>query len=723
MRWTCRPERAPARQRSLRCESLERRLLLSGTPGPDLPIEPPGLGRLAAAFREASSRSHAEMAPARMVRLIDADFDGDGCPDRAELVQVPGARVDSLLLWRGRPEGGLDPRQRFSLGEVAGSLLADDLDRDGVLDLFVNGLELDRGTLLLGRGDGDFDPYHRDASEASLAVADLTGDGLNDLIFTDPEASQIRVRYGHGAAQQLSAGALELLGPRSMQLADLNGDGVLDLVVADASRRVLMFPGLEDGTFGAEVSGGTGLTAGWMPAQVTVAYLGDRQVIDPETGIAFDPHPDLLITNRGSDSVSVFFGLGGWQMEYGGEVRTGMAPTSTTVGDVDGDGASDLVVTNGGSDSVWIIPGDGHGRFGAAPHVLPSGPKPIAAFLNHFDDGLGIDLVTLNAGNDTLSYFSAVWTATAATATLASGGQGLSAGLLGDVNADDRSDLIVAHQGAEGAISLFLGSSAGLLWSQTVSGVTAAALAATPDDPLTVYALDAGATEASLVIFVLADSPDLDLPTPVDDTGWTPTAEGVPAVLFLPLMVQMLPLSAASLDSVPMLVISPDDTLPPETLAERRERLRQPLWGATDDTLDGEEEAVVEAPREPTPTGGDDALQLQRYILGLDEVPPPPLGAEGLPVQRPTVADGPLPLPGALLPAEPPPEAPPLAPLVPAGMEEPSEEEPVSLVAQTEDQDALLLMLLALCAPGSRAVGQRAGRRSRGPRFATTRLS
>ena len=52
--------------------------------------------------------------------------------------------------------------------------------------------------MLLGNGDGTFQPYHEANQAIELAVADLTGNGSKDIIYADQGLDRVVVDYGAG---------------------------------------------------------------------------------------------------------------------------------------------------------------------------------------------------------------------------------------------------------------------------------------------------------------------------------------------------------------------------------------------------------------------------------------------------------------------------------------------------------------------------------------------
>ncbi len=148
--------------------------------------------------------------------------------------------------------------------------------------------------VLLGNGDGTFQPYHEANQAVELAVADLTGNGSKDIIYADQGLDRVVVDYGAGNSSVLANQSTGLLDPGAVALADLNGDGIPDLIVANSgSNNVLIYPGLGNGQFGPAINGGNGYFVGTNPVGITVANL---------TGNGL---PDLVVADKGSNQVSI----------------------------------------------------------------------------------------------------------------------------------------------------------------------------------------------------------------------------------------------------------------------------------------------------------------------------------------------------------------------------------------------------------------------------------
>ena len=140
-----------------------------------------------------------------------------------------------------------------------------DVNGNGKLDLLVGDAYGDV-LVLLGNGDGTFQPYHEANQAIELAVADLTGNGSKDIIYADQGLDRVVVDYGAGNSTVLANQSTGLLDPGAVKLADLNGDGIPDLIVANSgSNNVLIYPGLGNGQFGPAINGGQWLLRRHQP--------------------------------------------------------------------------------------------------------------------------------------------------------------------------------------------------------------------------------------------------------------------------------------------------------------------------------------------------------------------------------------------------------------------------------------------------------------------------
>ena len=101
-----------------------------------------------------------------------------------------------------------------------------DFNGDTVLDLAVASLDSNNVSVLLGNGDGSFQPaqnFGAGFSPSSVAVGDFNGDGVEDLAVANVGSNDVSVLLGNGdgsfqAARNFSVG----VNPWSVAVGDVN---------------------------------------------------------------------------------------------------------------------------------------------------------------------------------------------------------------------------------------------------------------------------------------------------------------------------------------------------------------------------------------------------------------------------------------------------------------------------------------------------------------------
>lgn len=293
--------------------------------------------------------------------VVVADINGDGMPD----VLVANTCVSSndctngtVSVFLGKGNGTFRPPVTYSSGgQSAVSVAVADVNGDGKLDLLVanqSGENNGDGSVgvLLGNGNGTFRPpvtYDAgDSVTSSLAVADLKGNGKQDLVVTNSGHATVNVLLGNGDGTFQAAVVYSTGGeiPVSVAVADVNGDGKPDLIVANWYSGTLgVLLGNGDGTFQAAATYSSG---GSSPDSVVAKDVnGDGKL-------------DLVAANCGSSQngygcgepdgvVSVLLGYGDGTFQPAVAFSSGaFNDISVAVADVNGDGKLDILVGNQG---------------------------------------------------------------------------------------------------------------------------------------------------------------------------------------------------------------------------------------------------------------------------------------------------------------------------------------------------------------------------------------
>jgi hypothetical protein len=201
---------------------------------------------------------------------------------------------------------------------------------------------------------------------SSVAVGDLDGDGLSDVVVANRDADTVSLFLSNG-----DSGVREADGspytvaarPNGVAVADFDRDGNMDVAVVTAG-----------GTAGVRLGDGAGGLAGSFTLAI-VGELTDVVVRD----IDDDDIPDLLTTDRLNDDVVVWVGVGDGSIAFDAAYPVGLSgfdPAAIDAGDFDRDGNLDVAVANGGHHQITVLQGTGSGRLAMAPGF------PLPANLN-----------------------------------------------------------------------------------------------------------------------------------------------------------------------------------------------------------------------------------------------------------------------------------------------------------------------------------------------------
>jgi hypothetical protein len=184
-------------------------------------------------------------------------------------------------------------------------------------------------------------PLQTQGNPNSLVIADLTGDGLPDLIFAEGVQSELRRGLGGGSFGPPEAVIAAFTA--GLIVLDLNGDGRLDL--AGRGSGVCTVIGHGDGTFAAPRCFPAGHT-------VTAVTAGDFDG---------DGKQDVVTVNydsfSGTSYVSLYPGDGLGGLLPSSRFLTGKNSASVAAADFNKDGDLDLAVASQVSDEVWILNG------------------------------------------------------------------------------------------------------------------------------------------------------------------------------------------------------------------------------------------------------------------------------------------------------------------------------------------------------------------------------
>ena len=282
------------------------------------------------------------------VYLASADLNGDHLPDVVSASYEDGT-LTVFFNNAGAPGTFGAPLTLMSPG--ASQVAIGDVNGDGLPDLVSADFNV---SLFIQTSPGTF------ASAVSLypgganwvAVGDLNGDGISDIALTDPVGVKILMHTGASGSVTYAAPVPVftqsanpgVAGANLIAIADVNGDGVNDLIITDPGPvgspptvNILLQDAKNPGTFLSPVS--YPLPGNSVPQSIAVADVNA------------DGHPDIVI--GGSNEVSILLQNVSSAGTFLAAVSYGVIDANeVAVADVNGDGLPDIVVPIGVSHPI-----------------------------------------------------------------------------------------------------------------------------------------------------------------------------------------------------------------------------------------------------------------------------------------------------------------------------------------------------------------------------------
>jgi hypothetical protein len=325
--------------------------------------------------------------------IYGGDLDNDGDIDLAGAIV---ANSNNLIILLNNGAGIFKKEQLLKVGDTPRSVSGGDFDQDGDIDLVTANTASNGISILLNKGNGSFelsDTYDFNENPFFVVVSDVNNDGYIDIATANRETNSVSILLNKNDGTFVVNGKYGVSpSPRSLTSGDFNLDGSMDLAITELeSNEISILINNGDGTF-----------------QLANVYRAGSTNSNPHfisaADINGDYNLDLIVTNRGVDSVLILKNRGDGSFFPGSSYEVGDEPRSLYLGDFDYDIDLDMVTANFSANDIFVHLNNGAGEF-LIDSTYITGNSPRFVFGGDVDNDGDIDLAVANFDDKTISIF------------------------------------------------------------------------------------------------------------------------------------------------------------------------------------------------------------------------------------------------------------------------------------------------------------------------------
>jgi hypothetical protein len=344
-------------------------------------------------------------------------------------------KTSTISLLPGNGDGTFAARTEIASGVAPTGVVAAKINKDTRMDLGIVNQGSNSVSILAGVAGGSLFPLSQPETQAgpvALVFADANADTILDAFTANRDGNSVTANISSGPVAYIPTSYKTGARPSGVAIGDVTGDGLTDIVASiEGVDSISIFPrlgGLPLGRFGNRID----LGAGDQPAAVALADLNA------------DAKPDVIVANRGSNTITVYLTLSGGLFTGPVTYPTGTGPWGLAVADVNADAKPDLAVANSGESSVSVFLGDGVGGF-LPRSDLPSAAFPRSVALGDLNGDNKVDIVSASFTGGVVSRQMGDGTGSFGPRVDIPAGSNPAGVTIGDLNADGKADLAVAN--------------------------------------------------------------------------------------------------------------------------------------------------------------------------------------------------------------------------------------------------------------------------------------
>ena len=292
------------------------------------------------------------------IAIDTGDVNDDGRVD----VVVANYTSNDVSVFLGNADGTYQTPLTFSVSNNPSAVIVTDLNADCKLDILTSGFGSNNLSALINTGVNGSNtvsfaaPILSAAGNGIKGIAnyEMDGDQTLSVVAANSGSNNISLfTNNQGAFTQVNTFAVGT-SPVALAVGDVNKDGGLDVVVVNSGSNNISVL-LKSDDPGCFFDRQEIYDVGVNPSSIA---LGDFNG---------DSNLDVVVTNQGSNTISLLFGNGDGTFKCQTTLSVGKSPASVAIGDLNGDAFPDFVVANSGSDNISIFLGNGNGTF--APQI------------------------------------------------------------------------------------------------------------------------------------------------------------------------------------------------------------------------------------------------------------------------------------------------------------------------------------------------------------------